>query len=149
MSHLYGTLYDNDQSHNDTDNITMEIVNQLHGHLDFQTISNYYDLFTYNNLCKSHHTHNLNIIHVNSRSLPKNSDNINSLIKSLHIQPDILVITETWLTDNNKQLYELTGYHSYHIVRNTRRQGGVSIFIYDQISSQGISNLLSLLLNSN
>ena len=109
--HLYETLFNDDEDdHDNSNDISMEIINQLHGHMDFQLVSKYYDLLTYNRLFYTAQSQNINIIHLNSRSLPKNFDNIQSFIKSLHTQPDISTITETWLTDNDKHLYQLTGY---------------------------------------
>ena len=52
-----------------------------------------------------------------------------------------MAITDTWLTDNNKHLDELTGYQSYHITRKTRRQDGVTIFVSDAIHSQEVNDL--------
>lgn len=135
------TFYDDEHRHANSNNISMEIINQLHGHMDFESISNYYDLVTYNDLIKTQQTHNFNIMHINSRSLTKNFDNMQLLLRSLHIQPDILAVTESWLTGNNKHLHQLTGYHSYHLTRNTRKQGGVSIFVFNLIHSQEIKDL--------
>ena len=51
MSELYNTLFNNFNSSNDDhDDITMEIINQLHGHNDLNCVSNYYDITTYNKL---------------------------------------------------------------------------------------------------
>ena len=142
MSNLYNTLYDNnDNSHTNSSDIGMEIINQLHGHLDFETVSSYYDIMTYNKLFESQQTSVLNVMHINSRSLPRNFDSIKSLLKTLHTQPDVLVFTETWLTHNNRDHYELLGYHSYHLVRNTRRQGGVSVFVSNNFFSKDLKEL--------
>ena len=83
----------------------MEIINQLHGHMDFESVSKYYDILSYNKLIGFLQSEKLNIIHLNSRSLQKNSDNIQALLKSLHIQPDIWLslipgsqtIINTWM----------------------------------------------------
>ena len=54
--------------------------------------------------------------------------------------PDILAITETWLSEN-KHLYDFTGYYSYHLTRKTRRQGGISIFVSNMIQSNEVEEL--------
>ena len=141
MPNLYETLFQ-DHSHNaSSEDVSMDIINQLFGHIDFDRVSKYFDIFSYNNLLKSQHLESLNIIHLNSRSLPKNYDNIVSLFNSLHSPPDIIAVTETWLTDTNKNLFEFSGYHSYHLVRNTRQHGGVSIFTSKTLHSQQIEDL--------
>ena len=78
---------------------------------------------------------------MNSRSLPKNIDKITAFLNCLSASPDILAFTETWLTDNNKHLYQLPSYHSYHLTRNTRTQGGVSVFISNKLNIEQISEL--------
>ena len=143
MPNLYDSLFcaSEHENHCNHEDISMEIVNQLHGHMDFESVSNYYDLILYNKLLEEHETKKLNIIHFNSRSLPKNYDNILSFLNSLNTPPDILTFTETWLSDNNKHLYKFKGYHSYHIIRKSRRQGGVSIFVSDLLYSQDFKEL--------
>ena len=143
MPNLYDSLFcsSEQEHHYNHEDISMEIVNQLHGHRNFEYVSNYYDLISYNKLLETHETKKLNIIHINSRSLPKNYDNIHSFLNSLNTPPDILTLTETWLSDYNKHLYDFQGYHSYHIIRKSRRQGGVSIFVSDLLYSQDFKEL--------
>lgn len=104
MPHLLNTLYnDDDNSHSDYDDITMEIINQLYGHSNLNSISNYYDISTYNKI--SDPNKKLNILHINSRSLPKNIDKIEAFLNTLVTPPDILVVTETWLSNTNKDFF--------------------------------------------
>ena len=138
MDHLYNTLFDNsDQQNQDDNDITMQIINQMYGPMDFNCLSKYYDLIAYNNLISTVEN-NLNFLHVNSRSLQKNFDNIIAFMNSLSAFPDILTISETWLTTTNKHLYELPGYHCYHLTRTIRPHGGVSVYISNSLKSQQI-----------
>ena len=142
MSNLFHTLYDtSEDNHSNFEDVTMETINQLHGHLHFDTLSRYYDLTTYNNLLVSQESSQLSIIHMNSRSLPKNSDNIKSFLKCLHCMPDIITFTETWLTSTNTHLHEFSRYHSYHLTRTTRAHGEVSIFVSDSLNSDQENDL--------
>ena len=146
MPHLYNTLFNVlDDPHSDADDITMEIINQLHNHTDLNSISKYYDVTTYNTLFDPRK--HLNILHLNSRSLPKNIDNIKAFLNSLIAPPDVLAITETWLSETNKELFQLSGYQSYHLVRTIRPQGGVSVYISNNIQSTQIKELT--LINDN
>lgn len=139
MDHLYNTLFTDDMQQNrDTSDITLQIINQMYGNMDFDNLSKYYDIVSYNNLISSH-SNNLSFLHVNSRSLPKNFDNIIAFLHSLSSYPDILTVTETWLNNTNKHLYELQGYHSYHQTRLIRPHGGVSVYISNLIRSQLIN----------
>ena len=129
MPELYNTLFNlTNNSNDDPKDIAMEIINQLHGHSDLDCISDYYDINDYNKLLNQN-INNLNILHINSRSLPKNFDNITAFLNTLITPPDILAVTETWLTDINKEYFQLTGYHSYHLVRN-RRPMEELVFLY-------------------
>ncbi len=141
MSHLYDTLFNhsNDPHAEGTDDIALDIINHLHGHTNFNEVSNYYDLDAYNKL-HSHCKSSINILHINSRSLPKNIDNITALLASLSTVPDVLVVTETWLTNNTKLLYHLPGYHSHHLVRTNRAHGGVTIFISNNLQSEQVQD---------
>ena len=71
MPNLYDSLFcsSEQEHHYNHEDISMEIVNQLHGHRNFEYVSNYYDLISYNKLLETHETKKLNIIHINS---PKN-----------------------------------------------------------------------------
>ena len=136
MSNLFYTLFNDLDDINSDNDVSMEILNQMYGHMDFNSLSKYYDLTTYNDFISTQDSTKLTIFHINSRSLPKNTDNIQSFLKCLNSSPDIITITETWLTDNNKFLHEFPGYHSYHLVRNIRAQGGVSVYVSDNLESE-------------
>ena len=124
MTNLYSSLFNLSENQDD---IALEIINDLHGHIDFDNISKYYDIHAFNKLIPQD-SNKLNIMHINSRSLPKNIDNITAFLNSLAAAPDILAVTETWLNNNNKHLFHISGYNSYHLVRNTRTHGGITLF---------------------
>ncbi len=138
-THLYNTLF-NIPDPADTTDISMDIINQMHGHLDFTQLSKYYDIASYNNLLKDS-SNNLNIMHMNARSIPKNFDQITAFLNCLNTFPHVLAITETWLTDNNKLFHQLDGYHSYHLTRDQRAQGGVSIYLANALQTEQIHEL--------
>ena len=58
--------------------------------------------------------------------------------KSTEEMPDILALTETWLESNSHE--NLTGYKSYHTVREIGLSGGVSLFIKEEFVSNPISS---------
>ena len=61
-------------------------------------------------------------MHLNIRSIPSN---LTKLIQYL---------SETWLNETNKDVYNLDGYNHIPLVRPDRIHGGVSLFISDLIS---------------
>ena len=105
------------------------------------TQSKYYDLSSYNDLITTQNSTQITLMHINSRSLSKNSDNIKSFLRSLSTPPNVLAVTETWLTDTNKHLHEIAGFHSYHLVRNARARGGVTVYVTNLFNSEQIDNL--------
>ena len=52
---------------------------------------------------------------------------------SLQRTPDILVLTETWLTPEDKNSININGYYSFNIVRENRQHRGVSIFVRQHV----------------
>lgn len=144
MADLYTTLFNlTDNANHNQEDIALEIINANHGHTDVNNISQYYDIHAYNKLIPPNSS-NLNILHINSRSLSKNIDNISAFLSSLSTPPDILVFTETWLNDSNKHLYQLLGYNSHHLVRTTRTQGGVSVYVSQTMKSEQLQELTTL-----
>lgn len=88
---------------------------------------------------------NFNILHLMSRSLQKKKINIFTAFPiTLTARPDNLTISETWLPVINKEYFQLPGFHSYHLVINSRTQGGVSIFVCNHIKSIQIEELRML-----
>ena len=67
----------------------------------------------------------LTISNYNIRSSNKNIDSFLSLLSSSKVFPDIVVLTETLLSES----VEIEGYKSFHSFRTERRSGGVSVFV--------------------
>ena len=59
-----------------------------------------------------------------------------SLFDSLSIQPEVIVLTEMWLTEHDADIANFDGYCAHHVVRPSRRGGGVSIFCASSIISE-------------
>ena len=70
------------------------------------------------------------------------------LLDSIEIKFNIIVISETWLQEYNKDLYQIENYNACHITRNNfinntynNNAGGVSIFIQNHLNYNTIDNL--------
>ena len=74
-----------------------------------------------------------NILELNIRSFPKNFENFILLFNPVLEAIDCIVITETWFTSNNVDMYNIPGFKSVHNYRVRKRGGGVSIYIRDNI----------------
>ena len=90
-----------------------------------------YTLYEYNKLSYDF-LNNLSIIILNIRSFNKNIDNFLTFLDLFIYEPDILILTETWLTKYDDPIIYLNNYNIYQTNRsfkNKKRGGGVAIFV--------------------
>ena len=71
----------------------------------------------------------LSLFHLNIRSIPQNLSKLTAYLCMLPLDFSIIGISESWLTESNKDCYQISGYNSEHLCRKTKRGGGVSILI--------------------
>ena len=132
MQNLLDSLIDDqDDSGND---FYLEILNDTHGHFDLNEISKYHDMTSYDNL-SSNPANQLNLLHINARSLPDKSNQISAMLSSLKRSPDILCFSESWLQESSHESCNFSGFKGYHVYRKQRCHGGVSIFVSNYLSS--------------
>ena len=77
------------------------------------------------------------VMNFNIRSFNRNIDEFLLFLDNLIIKPSVVVLTETWFSDNNFQ--NINGYKSFHSYRLNRIGGGVSIFITNELPSSEVS----------
>ena len=87
----------------------------------------------------------MSVLCFNIRSFYKNIDEFLAILSLNESNIDIIVLTETWLNNDNKQLGCIPGYVSYHCYRDSKIGGGVSIFVKESF----ISEPLDLNINNN
>ena len=98
--------------------------------------SDCYSFEQFNYLFKTNEEY-LKIINYNIRSFRKNANSFFPIIREN--LPQIITLTETWFSPNYQD--EIPGYNSYHIFRQNRRSGGVSVFIREDVEATKIDNL--------
>ena len=76
---------------------------------------------------------NLSLFHLNIRSIPQNLSKLTAYLSLLPIEFSIIGISESWLSECTRDCYQILGYNSEHLCRQSKRGGGVSIFIKDSI----------------
>jgi len=96
----------------------------------------YYSDFGELNQLYSVSTGFISIFHLNARSFAKNGREILVFLSGLPCAPDVIVLTETWFRDDYVE--EIDSYIGYHMFRQTRRGGGVSIFVKMKLRSKSI-----------
>ena len=70
------------------------------------------------------------LIHINSRSISKNFDSVETLLLSLmNFSFSVIGISETWLHANSPNIYNIPGYDMLHADRKEGRGGGVALYI--------------------
>ena len=83
------------------------------------------------------------LCHVNIRSIPANLGNLEAYLQCLDFEFSIVGISETWLQENNCDLYNLNGYNLVENHRTTKKGGGVGIFIKKHIPYVTRNDLVS------
>ena len=101
----------------------------------------YYSIDSFNDTFTNHPNSGLSVISFNIRSFHKNCDEFIGFLKNLKFSFDIIILTETWLSDANTNLCYLDGYDVVHSVRKAKAGGGVSMFIRDSLKFNINNNL--------
>ena len=96
---------------------------------------NYYFSESFSKLLRTRGVMNeFSVMHHNIRSLPANLSEFTIFLEEMQHNFSIIGISETWLNEDNVNLYGISGYESFHNVRSCRRGGGVSIFVKNDIT---------------
>ena len=103
----------------------------------------YYDVLELNNV--NLNTNSFSLLNYNIRSFHKNGPSFESLLDNLHINFKCLVITETWINENNLNLCSLPNYNSFHTYRPFGHiyasSGGVSVLCDSELKANKNTNL--------
>ena len=75
----------------------------------------------------------LSLIHNNIRSTNSNLDNFLAYLETLSYDFDVIGLSETWLNENNMDLFDIAGYNHIGAPRTYAKGGGVSIYLKDSI----------------
>ena len=98
----------------------------------------YYDCPKFNKLSVNSNT-DLLLLNFNIRSIGANFDTFNCFTNLLNKKFVILSFSESWLNDNNKNLYTIEGYYAFHnLPCDGRRGGGLSVYISNVFKSKVI-----------
>ena len=144
MENLYPSLFYTIYNLQDDHDIGLEYIRTTYGHTDTTSLSKYYNLDSYTQTTHHAPLPFTNIIHVNIRSIRKNFDHLKSLLHCLPKPPDVIAVTETWLQQHTKHMYEIEGYISFHLTRTIREQGGVSIYVKQSFQSLSIQQFCTV-----
>lgn len=84
-------------------------------------------------LCKTEEK--MIIMYTNAQSCAnmRTHDEIKLFVQKCACEIDVIIISETWYTKNETQIYEIAGYNAIHSCRATRG-GGVSVYVKSNIA---------------
>lgn len=84
-------------------------------------------------------TNNLNVVHVNIRSLIKNFANLMNSLISVKSRIDIVVLTEVGVSEQIVSVYQLDGFTLYSKLRKSRKGGGIIIYVNNKHKFQPLT----------
>ena len=95
-----------------------------------------------NNWLKSHcllnHYQSLTVIHLHTRSLKKHYEQLEALVNCLESPPNIICLTETWLSaKNDPGLYNLSNYTACLSKSRNGRRGGIMVQNTSEVALKG------------
>ena len=71
--------------------------------------------------------------HINIRNTAKNLSSFSDYLSNFDHDFTFIGISESWLNENNKELYHLNGYNTVSKRRLSKTGGGVSLYINEKI----------------
>ena len=93
--------------------IDVNLLNNIYPDLNGNQSSEYHDCSKFNKLSMNSNT-DLLLLNFNTRSIGANFDTFNGFTNLLNKKFEILSFSESWLNDNNKNLYTIEGYEAFH-----------------------------------
>ena len=81
---------------------------------------------------KGRNNSNLNVIQINCRGIKSKLDDLEELLFQIN-EPDIVLLSETWLKDGEERFIDIKNYKYEGVVRKHKKGGGVGILIKNKI----------------
>ena len=81
---------------------------------------------------KGRNNNNLNVIQINCRGIKSKLDDLAELLSEIN-DPDIVLLSETWLKDGEERFIDIKNYKYKGVVRKHKKGGGVGILIKNNI----------------
>jgi hypothetical protein len=79
----------------------------------------------------------LNIVHINIRSMRENFDPFILQLQSRAKLPDVIILSEVWISQSEVGYYNLPNYHCYANCNETYRAGGVVCYVNNALHHSG------------
>lgn len=86
----------------------------------------------------------VNILYANVRSMRQNFDKIKLFIMSSPIDYKIVVLTETWISENELPIYQIADYIAIIQQRSHKRSGGVIVYVSKYFTCNTIKKVANI-----
>jgi hypothetical protein len=107
---------------------------------DLDTDVSFQQIEVFQNTDTNNFTHdnrkNLKILYLNARSIRSGGKlaEIKSFLRDIDCVIHVIVISETWVRENEKHFFNISNYTSIYSCRNDRNGGGVGIFVLNGLN---------------
>ena len=81
---------------------------------------------------------NFSFLNYNIRSLPAKYDEFNNFLSNKNCNFEAILLTESWISDQNSPFLEFKNYNSFHVHRSSKKGGGVSVLVRSDLSSNPV-----------
>ena len=108
-NNLYDTLF---ADQDDDEDLGMITINEMYDHANFNEISKYYDLGSYNEIFPSENDDILSVVHLNIRNVCSNLNELEAILNQMKHPPDVIAMSETWLNATTQLNTHVAGYTS-------------------------------------
>ena len=89
---------------------------------------------------KGRNTDNLNVIQINCRGIKSKLDDLEELLSQIN-EPNLALLSETWLKDGEERFIDIKGYKYEGVVRKQKKGGGVGVLIKDNLKYRVTTDL--------
>ena len=121
------------EADNSNDTVAYHVYERIRTNCSFELPSNMQNII-HNNKGK------LNILHINARSIVNKVDDLCSLLKETAVTWHIISISETWLTKNIEDYYNIPEYQAAFCSRASGTGGGSAIYIASYLSLERLDS---------
>ena len=114
---------------------------QLYPSVNASNSRQYYSSNDYNEKFCVSSVNDLNVIHLNIRSLSKNGDELCAFLSLIKTNFDVVCLSETWVSELGIVDDIFPNYNSYHSIRKNSIGGGVAIYLKKNINCKIIPEI--------
>ena len=101
---------------------------------DYGDSINFYSIDSpYSKQCIFQDNSAINFLHMNIRSMRANFDTFLTYLDNLIKLPSVIVLTEIWIQEDEKPLYEIPGFTSFFFCISHKRASGIAVYFTTSI----------------